>query len=93
MTDDAERRCVWRPSQPCPYRPTGRDAEIIRLVCLGWTDAAIGRAIGYSPHTVAHRIGRLSRLLGLPGGDAGSAARRVQLAAWAGRAGLTDPAV
>lgn len=87
MSDD-ERRCVWRPDQPCPWRPVGRDAEIVRLVALGKTDYAIGKELALSPYTVTHNIGRLCRMLGIGGGDPGSAARRVQLAAWAGQHGL-----
>lgn len=90
MTDDSPR-CPWRPSQPCPWRPVGRDAELIRLVALGWSDRAIGRALYISPHTVSHRVGRLCRMLGLEAGDPGSAARRTQLAAWAGAHRLTNP--
>lgn len=87
MSADEGPRCPFRPDQPCPWRPVGTDAEIVRMVAAGMTDAAIGRATGFSPFTVAHRVGRLCRMLGLHGAEGGSSGRRVQLAAWAGAHG------
>jgi DNA-binding NarL/FixJ family response regulator len=89
---DDGRRCPWRPDQRCPYVPIGKDAAIVRLVALGWSDRGIGRELGFSHHTVSHRIGRLCRMLGLHEvGDTGSSARRIRLAAWAGAHNMTGP--
>lgn len=93
MSADEGPRCPWRPDQPCPWHPVGRDAEIIRLVALGWTDHAIGKALGLNTFTVGHTVLRLCKMLGLGAPVVGgSSGRRVQLAAWAGRHGLTVPA-
>lgn len=82
MSDDTGPRCPWKPDQPCPWHPVGRDAEAIRLVALGWTDHKIADALGVQPTTVSHQIQRICRFLGLDGG-------RSQLAAWAGAHGLS----
>ena len=87
MADDGGRRCVWRPDQPCPWTPVGRDAEIVRLVALGWTDPQIGRALHLNSYTISHAIGRMCDFLGFARGPLGSSSRRARLAAWAGRHG------
>lgn len=84
---------MWRPDQPCPYRPVGTDAAILRLVADGLTDHAIGQAVGLATASVSHRVGRLCRLLGLHGAAPGSSGRRAQLAAWAGAHGYGPPGV
>lgn len=92
MSEYPERMCPFRPTESCPWVPRGKDAEIIRLVALGWTDTAIARELGFSWHTVSHRIGRLCRMLGLHEvGPGGSSARRVRLATWAGQHGYGSP--
>ena len=90
---DTDHRCPWRPSQPCPWHPTGRDAEVIRLVALGLSDYAIGKEVGLAPASVSHAVRRLCRMLGIVGrGVPGGAGLRSQLAAWAGEHGLTGAA-
>lgn len=61
-----------------------RDLSLAELVAKGLSDRQIGARLHLSPHTIHHHIERLRGELGLR--------NRVELAAWAGRNGLYDPA-
>jgi DNA-binding NarL/FixJ family response regulator len=54
---------------------TDHDLGLLRLVAAGLTDHEIGQQLYLSPHTVKHRIDRLSQRV--------RARNRIQLAAWA----------
>lgn len=62
---------------------TPPNTECLTLLAQGLSDAEIGRALGYSPHTVKHLIERLRDEIG--------ARNRIALAAWAGRYGFYRP--
>lgn len=61
---------------------TSTNIACLTLLAQGMSDAEIGQALGYSPHTVKHLIERLR--------DGVGANNRVALAAWAGRHGFYD---
>jgi DNA-binding NarL/FixJ family response regulator len=54
--------------------------RVLTLVCRGLPDHEIGRRLHLSPHTVKHHVEQLREELGVR--------NRIELASWAGRAGL-----
>ncbi len=70
-----------RPAQvPTPYRLTGRELAVLRLLACGRTNAQIGAELYISPKTASVHVTSILRKLGVSG--------RVQAAAVAERAGL-----
>jgi DNA-binding CsgD family transcriptional regulator len=65
---------------PAPYRLTGRELTVLRLVAAGRTNAEIGAELYISPKTAGVHVSNILHKLGVSG--------RVQAAAWAERAGL-----
>src|SRR5262245_48692539 len=65
---DGERlpvgRAGVRTDGRCPRRPSETDVRLIRLVAGELSDREIGTALHLPPHTVAHHVGRLARLVG-----------------------------
>jgi DNA-binding CsgD family transcriptional regulator/tetratricopeptide (TPR) repeat protein len=66
--------------QPTPYRLTGRELAVLRLVAAGRTNAQIGAELFISPRTAGVHVTNILRKLGVT--------NRVQAAALAERAGL-----
>ena len=70
-----------RPAEPpAPYRLTGRELTVLRLLASGRTNAQIGTELFISPKTAGVHVTNILRKLGVSG--------RVQAAALAERAGL-----
>ena len=70
-----------RPAEPhAPYRLTGRELTVLRLLAVGRTNAQIGAELFISPKTAGVHVTNILRKLGVSG--------RVQAAALAERAGL-----
>jgi DNA-binding CsgD family transcriptional regulator len=65
---------------PAPYRLTGRELAVLRLLAAGRTNAQIGAELYISPKTAGVHVSNILRKLGVSG--------RVQAAALAERAGL-----
>ena len=68
---------------PAPYRLTGRELAVLRLLAGGRTNAQIGAELFISPKTASVHVTSILRKLGVSG--------RVQAAALAERAGLLGP--
>jgi len=68
------------PQAPTPYRLTGRELAVLRLVAAGRTNAQIGAELYISPKTASVHVTSILRKLGVSG--------RAQAAAVAERAGL-----
>jgi DNA-binding CsgD family transcriptional regulator len=68
---------------PVPYRLTGRELAVLRLLAAGRTNAQIGAELYISPTTAGVHVSNILRKLGVSG--------RVQAAMLAERAGLLGP--
>ena len=71
------------PDTSTPYRLTGRELAVLRLLAAGRTNAQIGAELFISPRTAGVHVTNILRKLGV--------ANRVQAAALAERAGLIPP--
>ena len=49
------------------YRPSQREAEVLALVTLGWTNDRIGRHLGITERTVRKHLEAVYNKAGLPG--------------------------
>jgi DNA-binding CsgD family transcriptional regulator len=49
------------------YNPSQREAEVLALVTLGWTDSRIGRQLGITERTVRKHLGAVYDKAGIPG--------------------------
>jgi DNA-binding NarL/FixJ family response regulator len=55
-----------------PLEFTGRETEILRLLCVGYSDKAIAHALDISPSTVATHLQHIYQKLGVRQGNGNS---------------------
>jgi len=80
LLETAKAQVVKHPALPGGL--SEREAEVLRLVARGRTNAEIAEALVISPHTVANHVSRVFEKLGT--------AHRADAAAWAVRNGLAE---